>query len=170
MRIASILMGTALAVALGSGAMAQQVGDAAAGKKVFNKCRACHDVGPDAKNKIGPELNGIVGEAVASVEGYSFSPALQEYAASHPTWNQENLTAWLSDPRALVPGTKMAFPGLKEPEDILNVITYLASFDETGQSVDPATVLQAAAGGAAPAAGAAAPAAGAAPAPAAPAN
>ena len=175
MRIASILVGTALALVSGSSAMAQ-AGDAAAGQTSFNKCRACHDVGPEAKNKIGPALNGVIGAAPASVEGYSYSPALVEYAASHPVWNQENMTAWLSDPRGTVPGTKMIFPGLKDPAELLNVITYLASFDKAGQSVDPATVLAAAAGGAAPAAApseapaaAAAPAAPAAPAPAAPA-
>jgi len=107
-------------------------GDPAAGEKVFNKCRACHAVGEGAANKIGPELNGIVGEAVAEVEGYSFSSALQEYAQENPTWTVENLHAWLSDPRGLVSGTKMVFPGLKNQEDIDNVIAYLATFDESG--------------------------------------
>jgi cytochrome c len=59
-------------------AFAQQAGDAVAGKAVFRKCQACHAVGPGAANKIGPELNGIVGEPVASVEGYAFSPGLVE--------------------------------------------------------------------------------------------
>ena len=107
-------------------------GDAAAGEKVFNKCRACHAVGEGARNKIGPELNGIVGEGIAAVEGYSFSSALQSYAAEHPTWTAEELHAWLADPRTLVPGTKMSFPGLKNPKDIDDVIAYLASFDENG--------------------------------------
>ncbi|MEF2551912.1 cytochrome c family protein [Aurantimonas sp. A2-1-M11] len=111
-------------------------GDPAAGKSVFRKCMACHAVGEGAQNKIGPELNGIVGEAVASVEGYNFSPALQEYAGTQPTWDVEQLTAWLEDPRALVPGTKMVFPGLKKPEDLANVIAYLATFDENGATTD----------------------------------
>nr|WP_244401117.1 cytochrome c family protein [Aurantimonas manganoxydans] len=107
-------------------------GDPEAGKKVFRKCQACHAVGEGAKNKVGPELNGIVGEAIASVEGYSFSPALVAYAEEHPTWNVEELSAWLADPRGLVKGTKMVFPGLKKPEDVANVIAYLATFDESG--------------------------------------
>ena len=107
-------------------------GDPAAGEKVFNKCKACHAVGEGARNKIGPELNGIVGEAIASVEGYTFSAPLQSYAAEHPTWTVEELHAWLADPKALVPGTKMSFPGLKNPKDIDDVIAYLATFDETG--------------------------------------
>nr|WP_244488164.1 cytochrome c family protein [Aureimonas sp. Leaf454] len=107
-------------------------GDAKAGAQVFKKCQACHAVGPNAANKIGPELNGIYGEAVASVEGYAFSPALKAYAGAHPTWDDATLTAWLANPKAEVPGTKMAFPGLKKPEDIANVIAFLRSYDETG--------------------------------------
>ncbi|UIJ71417.1 cytochrome c family protein [Aurantimonas sp. HBX-1] len=107
-------------------------GDPAAGKSAFRKCQACHAIGEGAVNKIGPELNGIVGEAVASVEGYSFSPALTAFAAEHPTWTPELLTQWLENPRELVPGTKMVFPGVKDPEEIANIIAYLASFDEAG--------------------------------------
>ena len=107
-------------------------GDPAAGEKVFNKCRACHAIGEGAKNKIGPELNGILGEKIAAVDGYSFSSALQNYAKEHPTWTVEELHAWLTSPKDVAPGTKMSFPGLKKPEDIDNVIAYLASFDENG--------------------------------------
>ena len=107
-------------------------GDPAAGEKVFNKCRACHAVGEGAKNKIGPELNGIVGEKIAAVEGYSFSSALQDYAKEHPTWTVEELHAWLANPKAVAPGTKKTFPGLKNPKEIDDVIAYLASFDENG--------------------------------------
>ena len=108
-------------------------GDAEAGKGVFRKCQACHAVGPDAKNKIGPALNGIVGEKIALVEGYSFSSALQDYAKDHPTWTPEELTKWLEGPTKLVPGTKMSFAGLNKPEDVANVIAYLNSFGEDGQ-------------------------------------
>ena len=108
-------------------------GDPEAGKSVFRKCQACHAVGPDAKNKIGPALNGIVGEKIALVEGYSFSSALQGYAKDHPTWTPEELSQWLAGPSKLVPGTKMSFPGLNKPEDIANVIAYLNTFGEDGQ-------------------------------------
>lgn len=121
--------------------MAQDIGDPAAGEKVFRRCQACHAVGEGAANKIGPELNGIMGEKPGAVEGYSFSPAFQEWAADKEAWNTELMTAWLSDPRAVVPGTKMAFPGLKNPEELANVIAYLASFDESGAKQDPAAVL-----------------------------
>ncbi|SMC34547.1 Cytochrome c2 [Fulvimarina manganoxydans] len=107
-------------------------GDPAAGEKVFNRCKACHAVGEGAANKIGPELNGIVGEPIAQVEGYNFSQGLKDYAAEHPTWTVEELTAWLENPKAVVPSTKMSFPGLKSEEDIQNVIAYLAQFGEDG--------------------------------------
>lgn len=111
-------------------------GDPAAGKSSFRKCAACHAVGEGAANKIGPELNGIVGEAVASVEGYSFSPALTAYAADHPTWTPELLTQWLENPRQLVPGTKMVFPGIRDADEIANIIAYLSTFDETGAAAN----------------------------------
>lgn len=127
--VAALFIGAALIAP----AAAQGAGDPEAGKAVFKKCQACHAVGPGAANKIGPELNGIVGEAVAAVEGYSFSPGLVEYAKAHPTWDEPTLTAWLTNPKAEVPKTKMAFPGLKKPEDIANVIAYLKTFGETGE-------------------------------------
>ncbi len=109
-------------------------GDPKAGATVFNKCKACHAVGPGAANKIGPELNGIVGEAVAAVEGYQFSPAMTAFAQTHPTWDVATLTPWLTNPRQTVPGTKMAFPGLNKPADVANVIAYLATFAEDGST------------------------------------
>ncbi|MBC8130603.1 MAG: cytochrome c family protein [Rhizobiaceae bacterium] len=113
-------------------------GDPKAGATAFRKCQACHAVGPGAKNKIGPELNGIVGEATAAVEGYTFSPALKEYAAANPVWDEAKLTAWLENPKGVVAGTKMAFPGIKKPDEIANIISYLKTFDEAGATVAPA--------------------------------
>ena len=146
MRSISLAAGAALVVVLSSSAFAQTVGDADAGKKVFNKCRACHAVGPDAKNKIGPSLNGIVGEKPGAVEGYTFSKPFQEWSADKPGWDEAMLDKWLTDPKAVVKGTKMSFPGLKDEKDRTNVITYLATFNEKGESQDPAAALKAAAG------------------------
>ena len=99
---------------------------------MFRKCQACHAVGEGAANKVGPELNGIIGEAVAGVEGYNFSAALKTFAGTNPAWTEALMAEWLANPKALVPGTKMAFPGLKKPEEIANVIAYLNGFDEAG--------------------------------------
>ncbi|WP_102958697.1 c-type cytochrome [Mangrovicella endophytica] len=144
MRSAVFIAATVMALVVAPHARAQEAGDAEAGKKVFNKCKACHAVGEGAKNKIGPELNGIVGEAPASVPDYQFSNGLKTYAQSHPKWTAAELTPWLQNPKAVVPDTKMAFPGLKKPEEIANVIAYLASFDENGKPQDPAAALAAA--------------------------
>lgn len=141
-----ILMVAAAAIlATANVAAAQTVGDPAAGEKVFNKCRACHAVGEGAANKIGPELNGIIGEKPGAVEGYTFSAPFTEWAADKTAWDEELMSTWLADPRAVVKGTKMVFPGLKKPEEISNVIAYLATFDESGATRDPAAALAAAA-------------------------
>jgi len=137
MRFLTIITGAVLAASLASPVLAQSA-DVEAGKKVFNKCRACHAIGPGATNKVGPELNGVVAEPVATAEGYSFSPALKKFAEANPNWTDALLTQWLTDPKKLVPGTKMAFPGLKKPEEITAVIAYLKSFDEAGAAAAPA--------------------------------
>jgi cytochrome c len=113
----------ALAAIAAAPALAQD--DVAAGEKVFKRCAACHMIGPDAKNRVGPELNGVVGRTAGTLEGYKYSDAMVEAGAGGLVWNDETLHAYLADPRGMVKGTKMAFPGLKSDEDILAVIAYI---------------------------------------------
>ena len=101
-------------------------GDAAAGKKVFNKCKACHFVDRE-KNKVGPYLKGVVGRKAAAVEGFKYSDSMKAKAAEGLTWTEENLAAYLKAPKKFIPGNKMAFAGLKKDEDVANVIAYLKS-------------------------------------------
>lgn len=96
-------------------------GDAEAGKKVFNKCKACHTL-TEGKNKVGPSLFGVMGRAAASVNGFKYSKAMKE---SGLTWDEETLEKFLTKPKDLVPGTRMAFAGLKKEKDIDNVIAYI---------------------------------------------
>jgi cytochrome c len=98
--------------------------DAAEGEKVFKKCMVCHTA-EDATNKVGPSLKGVVGRKAASVEGFKYSPAMQAKAAEGVVWDEATLTVYLPDPKAFVPGTKMVFPGLKNLQDVANVIAYL---------------------------------------------
>jgi cytochrome c len=113
----------AAAVAASAG-VALADGDAAEGAKVFKKnCFVCHTA-TEPKNKVGPTLHGIIGRPVASVEGFKYSDAMKTFGAGK-TWTEEELTAYLPSPKELVPGTKMAFAGLKKPEDIANLIAYL---------------------------------------------
>lgn len=96
-------------------------GDAAAGKKVFAKCAICHSA-QQGKTLVGPSLFGVVGRHSASVEGYSYSDAMKK---ADKTWDEKTLDAYLTDPKAMVPGTKMVFVGLSKEEDRENVIAYL---------------------------------------------
>ncbi len=101
-------------------------GDPAAGKKVFNKCKACHFADKE-KNKVGPYLKGVVGRKAAAVEGFKYSDAMKAKAAEGLVWTEENLKAYLAAPKKFVPGNKMAFVGLKKEKDIADVIAYLKS-------------------------------------------
>ena len=95
--------------------------DVEAGKVAFKKCALCHTAEPD-KNKIGPSLFGVVGRKSASLDNFSYSDAMKKY--DH-TWDAETLDAYLTDPRAVVPGTKMIFPGIKDKTERDDVIAYL---------------------------------------------
>lgn len=101
---------------------AAQAADAEAGKAVFGKCKACHQTGPGAKNAVGPHLDGVVGRAAGTAEGFKYSDALK---GSGITWDEANLKDWLHDPKKKVPGNKMVFMGLKDDADIDNLIAYL---------------------------------------------
>lgn len=106
-------------------------GDPAKGERVFKKCAACHAVGPDAKNKVGPQLNGVVGRAWGAVEDYKYSANLLELADGK-VWDDEALNIYLTKPKDLIPKGKMAFAGLKKEDDRADVIAYLAQFNEDG--------------------------------------
>lgn len=106
-----IMFGFTTAILATSGMAHAQVtaptGNVEAGTNVFKKCRACHKVGPDAKNGVGPMLNGIVGRAAGANPGYGYSSAMKN---SGLVWDEPTLTTYLHAPRALVPHTKMSFP------------------------------------------------------------
>lgn len=129
MRVKSALttMVFAACAALAGPALAE--GDAAAGEKVFRKCKACHMVGEDAKNRVGPQLNGIVGAEIAAVEDFKYSDAFTAKKEEGLTWTEENLAAYLEDPKGMIPGTRMVFAGLRKGEDRQDVIAYLKQFD-----------------------------------------
>jgi len=103
-------------------------GSADAGAKVFKKCAACHAVGEGAKNKVGPELNGIFGRNVAAVESFKYSPAFETKAQEGWVWDEQHLTEYLANPMAYIKGTKMVFVGLKKPEEIADLLAYLKTF------------------------------------------
>jgi cytochrome c len=97
--------------------------DAAAGEKVFGKCKACHKI--DGTDGVGPHLNGIVGRTHAAIAGFKYSDAM--LALSAEVWTDEAIFHFLKNPKAAMPGTKMGFAGLSKPADRANVIAYLAT-------------------------------------------
>lgn len=101
-------------------------GDADQGKKVFGKCMACHTI-EDAKNRVGPHLVNIIGRKTASVEDFKYSPAMIKASEEGMVWDEATLTAYLTAPKLFMPGNKMAFAGLKKPEDISNLLAYIHS-------------------------------------------
>src|SRR6056297_600453 len=100
------------------------------GEKVFKKCKACHMVGDGAKNRVGPQLNGVMNRAMASVDGFKYSNTLKELGEAGEVWNDQTMAAFMADPKGYVKGTKMSFRGLKKDEDIAAVTEYLKSFSQ----------------------------------------
>lgn len=117
-----------IALALLAGPIgAQAQGDPEKGEKVFNKCKTCHVV-EEEQNKVGPHLVGIFGRPAGSVEGFKYSDAMKE---SGIVWEDETITAYLKEPRAYIPGNRMAFAGLRKDEEIADLLAYL--HEEAGE-------------------------------------
>ena len=113
----------------GAGVAAAQ--DLAAGATSYKKCAACHDVGPTAKNKVGPVLNGLDGRKSGTIAGYSYSEANK---ASGITWNEQSFLEYIKDPKAKIPNTKMAFAGIKNETEAKALWAYLKQYDAEGKT------------------------------------
>jgi cytochrome c len=111
-------------------ASAAQAQDVAAGETSFHKCMACHSIGEGAKNKVGPELNGLDGRKTGTAPDYSYSDANKN---SGITWNKDQFLEYIKDPKAKIPGTKMAFAGIKNETEAGNLWSYLSQFDKDGK-------------------------------------
>lgn len=114
---------------LGAGLLATQAeaaGDAEAGGKLFKRmCGGCHQIGESARAFFGPQLNGIVGRTAASTTDYQYSDAMK---SSGVVWTREKLAAYIEDPKAVVPGTRMIFWGISDQEKIDDLLAYLETF------------------------------------------
>jgi cytochrome c len=122
-----VIAATVLLASAGS-ALAQ---DKEAGESSFKKCMPCHDIGPDAQNKVGPELNGLDGRKAGTADGYAYSDANKN---SGITWNAQTFKDYITDPRAKIPGTKMFFPGIKTEKERDNLWAYLSQFKADGST------------------------------------
>jgi cytochrome c len=126
MRLSSWLLGAILALPIalliGAGiSLAVATGDPGHGKKIFAKCQACHSLEAGV-NKVGPSLHGVIGRASATAPSYNYSDAMKN---AHVNWTPDVLNQYLTNPKKMVPGTKMTFPGLPKEQDRADVIAYL---------------------------------------------
>jgi len=122
-----VIFTAVLTVASISGARAQ---DAAAGEKVFAMCKACHQIGENAKNSVGPVLNGMIGRPAGTYAGYSYSAANKD---SGITWDEATFREYIKDPKAKIPGTKMTYAGLKDEQKVNDLLAYLKQFGPDGK-------------------------------------
>lgn len=118
------------AIALAASSGIAVAGDVAAGQAVFRKCRACHAIGEGARNRVGPELNGIDGRHSGSAPGYNYSSANKN---SGIVWNEATFKEYIKNPRAKIPGTKMIFPGIKNEKQADDLWSYLKQFGPDGK-------------------------------------
>src|SRR5215510_3439111 len=121
-----LTLSTLFVIAAATAASSALAQDADAGKTSFNKCLACHAIGEGAKNKVGPELNGLDGRHSGTAPDYSYSDANKN---SGITWNEAQFKEYIKDPKAKVPGTKMIFPGIKNENEVNNLWAYISQFD-----------------------------------------
>ena len=117
------------AIALAASTAAASAQDVAAGEQSFKKCLPCHAVGEGAKNKVGPELNGLDGRKAGITEGFNYTEANKN---SGITWNESVFKEYIKDPRAKIPGTKMVFAGIKNEQEVNDLWAYLKQFGPTG--------------------------------------
>lgn len=118
--LAPLLATVILAVSVGYASAA----DVKKGKRVFNKCKACHSLVANKKG-IGPSLHGVFGRTAGTLEKYKFSKAMVAAGAAGKVWNEETIAAYLAAPKKYIKGNKMAFAGLKKQSDLDNVIAFL---------------------------------------------
>jgi cytochrome c len=123
-----LILGGALLAATVGIAQAQ---DLAAGEQSFKKCAPCHRVGPDAKNLIGPVLNGLDGRKSGTIEGFNYSEANKK---ADITWSEASFKDYIQNPMARVPGTKMPFAGIKNDKEIADLWGYLKQFKADGSN------------------------------------
>jgi cytochrome c len=118
------------AIVLAASTAAASAQDVAAGEQSFKKCLPCHSVGEGAKNKVGPELNGLDGRKAGTAEGFNYTEGNKN---SGITWNESVFKDYIKDPRAKIPGTKMVFAGIKNEEEVNNLWSYLKQFGPNGE-------------------------------------
>jgi cytochrome c len=119
-------------------ALAEELGDPERGADIFQQCSGCHEVGPEARDRIGPNLNGVFGRRAGSVEDFAYSRSLERAGGDGLVWDLDTLDAYLENPRILVSGTRMSFRGLPEQQDRDDVLAYLRQYSASPQDIPEA--------------------------------
>ena len=122
-----LVFGAAVVAAMAATASAADLDN---GKSIFNKCRACHQIGENAKNMVGPVLNGLFGRKAGSIEGFNYSEANK---TSGITWDEATFREYIKNPKAKIPNTKMVFVGLSDDQDIDDLVAYLKQYGPDGK-------------------------------------
>jgi cytochrome c2 len=123
-------------VALATPALAQDLEPdpvLALGERLYRECRDCHQIGPGARSRVGPHLNGVIGRQAGALEDFRYSPGMRASGASGLVWTEQNLDRYLRNPRVVVPRTSMAFAGLRSEEERAALIAYLAIMGAGGE-------------------------------------
>lgn len=139
MRLSDIpVLVSAAILAAGPVFAAERLGDAENGEKVFRKCKSCHQVGKGAEDRTGPHLNGVFGRRAAAHDGFNYSASMKRAGDDGLFWTAETLDAYVENPRALVSKTRMAFRGVKDPDDRADLLAYLRIYSDNPRDVPEA--------------------------------
>ncbi|MFN7051192.1 MAG: c-type cytochrome [Gemmobacter sp.] len=138
-RRAVFLAALVFAVTGGIPVAAEDIGDAARGETVFKRqCSACHQIGPEAANRVGPRLNGIFGRRAGGLADFSYSKGMARMGSDGLTWTLETLDAYVANPKALVSGTRMNYRGLAEPQARAALLAYLREWSDRPRDIPEA--------------------------------
>jgi cytochrome c len=122
-----------------SAALAEEIGDAERGAKLFSQqCKACHQIGEGAVNRVGPHLNGVFGRKAGVIDGFNYSKSMARMGADGLIWTLETLDAYLENPKALVSGTRMNYRGMKDPEARAALMAFLREWSDKPQNIPEA--------------------------------
>ncbi|MDV7142938.1 c-type cytochrome [Tropicimonas sp. TH_r6] len=117
---------------------ASEFGDVERGAEFWKQCRTCHRIGPNASNKVGPNLNFIFGRVFGAAEGYRYSKAMKAAGGEGRVWDLDQLDAYITDPRSFLKGTKMTFRGIKDPQERADVLAWLRENSDNPQDIPEA--------------------------------
>lgn len=138
MKVSLQICGVLAALMAAGTGYASEMGDHEKGEVVFNKCKSCHEIGDGAKNRVGPQLNGVFGRTAGTVADVKYSKSMIRMGNDGLIWAEETLDAYLENPKALVSRTRMSFRGMKDAEDRADLLAYLRIYSDNPADIPEA--------------------------------